>query len=272
MRKLFVVLALLASSSAQAGRGATYESIMDAISSDNADVIASELERAERLVCARCVGPILELLDHRDYRVREVAGWWLARRPVLSAAVTMQSIARMQGNDPVAAEYAADVVGSMRHTDVVPILASMLTRPDFPAATKVAAVRAIGLIGDASGLPAVVGTLGDAAPEARAEAVRAYDALRGARTGAELAPLLGDADTAVRRVTTATIARFGVAGARATLEGLLLGDTDPIVRRNAAFALLKLGDPASYSALSRAAAEDPIAFVRSTAKAALAGR
>ena len=272
MRKLIIVLAMLASASAYAGRGATYQSIMDAIASNNGDAIASELERAERLVCAMCVGPVMELLDHPDYRVREVAAWWFARRPVLSAAVTMQSIARMQGNDPVAAEYAADVVGSMRHTDVLPILASMLKRTDFPAATKVAAVRAIGIISDPAGLPAVVGAFGDSTPETRAEAVRAYDSLRGDRSGNELVPLLGDGDVSVRRVSTSIIAQFKVASARTTLEGLLANDGDPIVRRNAALALMRLGDPASHAALQQAADHDPIAFVRSTARAALANR
>jgi HEAT repeat protein len=268
MRKLSILVVMLAAAPAWAGRGATYDSILGAIASGNADAIASELERAERLVCAECVLPIMNLLDDDEYRVREVAAWWFARRPVLAAAITMQSIARIQGDDPVAAERAADVVGTFRHPGVLPILASALQRSDFPGATKAALVRAVGTIGDPSGLPAVVGALADAAPEARAEAVRAYDALRGDRTGGELVPLLGDGDVSVRRVASAAIAQFQVAGARAALEGLLAGDPDPIVRRNAAFALVKLGG--SRDALQHAADGDAVRFVRSVARAGLA--
>jgi len=269
MRKLLILVAILAATPAWGGRGATFDSIMSALASRNADVIASELERAERLVCARCVGPIMELLDDDDYRVREVAAWWFARRPVLAAAITMQSIPLIQGTDAVAAAHAADVVGTFRHPGVLPVLAAALARTDFPGATKVALVRAVGTIGDPAGLPAVVGTFADAAPEARAEAIRAYDNLRGPRTGGELTSLLGDGDVGVRRVATAAIAQFKVADARAALEGLLAADPDPFVRRNAAFALVKLGG--SRDALQRAADGDAIMFVRSVAKAGLAG-
>ncbi len=48
MRNLtFGALLLLAASTAFAGRGATFGSVMDAIATNNADVIASELERGE---------------------------------------------------------------------------------------------------------------------------------------------------------------------------------------------------------------------------------
>src|SRR5215813_11991477 len=95
----FGALLLLAASTAFAGRGASYGSVMDAIATNNADVIASELERGEWLTCAACSGPVLDLLDHSDYRIREAAAWWRARRPVLAAAVTVQSVARIQGAD-----------------------------------------------------------------------------------------------------------------------------------------------------------------------------
>src|SRR5215468_4402695 len=138
-RKLSLsALILLAASTAFAGRGATYGSVMDAIATNNADVIASELERGEWLTCAACAGPVLDLLDNDQYRVREAAAWWLSRRPVLAAAATMQSIARIQGNDARAAEYAADVLGTFRRPNTLPILATGLARSDFPASTKVA--------------------------------------------------------------------------------------------------------------------------------------
>jgi HEAT repeat protein len=276
MRKLaqtvLVLLVAGAATPAFAGRGATYGSIMDAIASGNGDVIAAELERAEYVVCSACEEPVMELLDSSSFQVREAAAWWVARRPALAAAVTLQSVARIQGGDAKAAEYAADVVGSLRHPGVLPVLGSALKRADFPAATKAAVARAIGTIGDPDGLPAVAGALADSGAATRVEAVRAYAALRGTRTGTELAPLLGDADATVRREAAATIGQFKVAAARPALENLLLHDQDPQVRRNAAFALKKLGDPASRAALQQAASSDPVMYVRSFAQAGLSGR
>src|SRR5215475_7566333 len=129
-RKLTLCAVLLVTSfgagTAYAGRGATYGSVMDAIATNNADVISSELERAEFITSAALAGPVLGLLDNDDYRIREVAAWWLARRPVLAAAATMQSVARIQGPDAKAAEKAADVLGTFRRPNMIPILAAGL--------------------------------------------------------------------------------------------------------------------------------------------------
>jgi HEAT repeat protein len=266
MRKLAFLLIVLAAPAAWAGRGASFGSVMDAIHTRNADVIISELERAEKLICAQCVAPVMELLDDSDYRVREVAAWWFSKRPMLQAAVTMQSLARLAGGDARQAEYAADALGTFRHPAAVPALAGALDR-GYPAATKVAILRALGTIADPDGEAAVVHGLADGAPEARRAAAQAYYDLRGRRDGAALVPLLGDGDTAVRRQAAAAIGSYRQPAARLPLETLLASDPDPIVRRNAAWALVKLGDPASQDALARAASSDPVNFVRSVAKA-----
>lgn len=271
MTRIFIALLVIGGATeTRAGRGASYGSIVEAIRTGNADVIASELERAERLACAECVAPVMELLDSDEPRVREVASWWFARRPMLKAAITLQSVARVMGPDGKQAERAADVLGTFRHPGVLPALAAAIARPDFPAATKTAAVRAIGTIADPDGAPAVMVALTSAAAETRIEAVRAYGTLRGHRSGAELVALLSDADVAVRRQAAASVAAYRQAGARAPLETLLAHDPDPLVRRNAAWALLKLADPAARPALERAAADDPVAYVRSIARAGLA--
>src|SRR5262249_11492284 len=106
--------ALFVAHEAWAGRGGSYSLIMTAIQSGNADAIINEFERAEKLVCGQCVEPPLTRLDSDDYRLREVAAWWIARRPFIMAAVTAQSIARLNGSDGVAARNAADVLGTFR--------------------------------------------------------------------------------------------------------------------------------------------------------------
>src|SRR5689334_16688298 len=67
----------LGAGTAEAGRGGSPQRIATAISSGSADAIKSELERAEYLVCAACVGYVLPLIDSNDAGIREVAGWWL---------------------------------------------------------------------------------------------------------------------------------------------------------------------------------------------------
>src|SRR4051812_4679232 len=107
-----LVLALL-SSPALAGRGSSPGAIQSAIASNSVDAIASELERAEHLVCPSCVGLVRPLLDHQDRRVRQVAAWWLARRGLVGDLYETMT-ARLGGDDAVAARNAADVLGGLR--------------------------------------------------------------------------------------------------------------------------------------------------------------
>jgi HEAT repeat protein len=269
MRKTLIALSLLVSSVALAGRGGSYARIATAIASNDADTIIAELERAERLICARCVAPVMELLDHDDYRVREVAAWWFARRPMLKAAITMQSLARLA--DPATAARAADVLGTFRHPSAVPALATAL-RAGLPSEARAAAVRALGTIAHPSAEAAIVGALSDPDAATRAAAATAYYDLRGTRDGAALVAGLADGDARVRREAAAVIGNLRTASARAALEGLLASDPDALVRRNAAWALGQLDDPASRPALERAAASDPVMFVRSVARSGLAVR
>lgn len=254
---------------ASAGRGASHASIQAAIRTQNADTIISEIERAERLVCGGCIETVMALLDHPDYRVREVAAWWFARRPAQKAEIHERSVARLAGSDATLALYAADVLGTFRHPAAIPALAQAAARRDFPAATRAAAVRALGTIGDPSAEAAIVGVLGDASPEVRLAAVRAYYELRGARSGAPLVALVADADLEVRRAATAVLGSYRLASARAAFETALASDPDPIVRRNAAWALGRIGEAASRGVLEAAAASDPSSLVRGVARAAI---
>ena len=271
MRKTIIVLSLLVSSVALAGRGGSYARIVGAIQTNDADTIIAELERAERLVCARCVEPVMELLDHDDYRVREVAAWWFARRPMLKAAITMQSLARVAGSDSEAAAKAADVLGTFRHPAVIPALANLLQREMSPEA-KVAAVRALGTIAHPAGEAAIVGALSDPDAGTRAAATTAYYELRGLRDGAPLLGRLADENPSVRREAAAVIGNLRTPGSRVALEGLLGSDPDALVRRNAAWALGQLNDPLARPALQRAADSDPVVYVRSVAKSGLSVR
>src|SRR5262249_48760342 len=157
-------------------------SVMDAIATHNADVIISELERAEKLICAECVPHVMGLLDDPDYRVREAAAWWFSKRPMLKGAVTMQSLARLTGGAAHQAEYAADALGTFRHPSAIPALAGALDR-GYPSSTKVAILRALGTIADPDGEAAVIHGFSDGDAAARQQAAQAYYQLRGHRDG-----------------------------------------------------------------------------------------
>src|SRR5436305_6123354 len=95
-----VVAVMLIAGPALAGRGSSPGAIQSAIASDSVDAIASELERAEHLVCSSCVPMVRPLLDHPDRRVRQVAAWWLARRGLTQDLITTMS-GRLGSGDPI---------------------------------------------------------------------------------------------------------------------------------------------------------------------------
>jgi HEAT repeat protein len=260
----------LAATPAEAGRGSSYSQIKSAIATGNADVIAFELERAERLVCGACIEPVMALLDSDDARIREVAAWWFARRAAQKEEIHDLAVARLYGDDMIGARNAADWLGTFRHPKALPALEYAATRTDLAAPARAAVIRALGTIAHPAGEATIVSALADGDAKVRREAVHAYWSLRGARDGAPLAARLGDADAAVRAEACSALGQFAYAPARAALETTLAADGDVFVRRNAAYALGRIGDPASKPALLAAQASDPSSLVRGAAKAAIA--
>jgi HEAT repeat protein len=254
---------------AHAGRGASYASVVSAIRTNNADTIISELERAERLTCGACIEPIMNLLDHDDYRVREVAAWWMARRPAQKEEVRDTSIARLYGSDSILARNGADALGTFRNPDAIPALSFAATRADLTPEARAAAVQALGTIAHPNGAPAIISAMNDSDATVRATAVNAYYALRGDRDGAPLLALVGDSDVYVRQQTTAVLGTLKYAGAVSALESALASDSDAQVRRNAAWALGQIGDGGARATLETASTKDSSSIVRSVAKAAI---
>ena len=266
---LMLVATVAAPRAAHAGRGSSYGQIMSAIHSGNADVIISELERAERLPCGACVEPVMALLDSEDYRVREVAAWWFARRPAQKTELVDVATARLYADDPLLARNGADILGTFRMRSAIPALAFAAARTDLAPEARVAAIRAIGTISHPDGFPALVKAMTDGDATVRAEAIRSYRAMRGSPDGAPLTALLADANVDVRREAAAAVGHFKNAGARAALESIVAGDSDALTRRNAAWSLGELGLAASRATLEKAAAEDASSLVRSVAKASM---
>jgi len=264
-------LALVAGSytPADAGRGASRASVARAIQSDVPSAIIGELEKAEYLWSAGAINDVMQLLDHGDYAVREVAAWWFARRPAQKKQLAESSLAYLLNDDSIKVRNAADVLGTFRDPNAIDGLSAAVLRTDIDADAKVAVVRALGTIGHSAANPALSAAMGDSSSTVRVQAVNAWLEIRKQENAAPVVALVGDNDVLVRRAATSVVGNFRESSGRAALETLLASDTDPAVRRNAAWALGRIGDPASRSALEDARTDES-GLVRGVARAALA--
>ena len=280
--KLSIALAIgLFSATALAGKGSSSAAIQQAVQSGSVDSIVAELERAEHLPSNGAIDVVLPLVDHDSWRVRDAAGWWLARRGVRTEVIAKMT-ARLTASDPVAARNAGDVLAAMRDYTTVPALQAYLQRP-LDEDSGVAAARALGAIGHPMALTALNGALGSSLAGVRAQAaasLRDLRAPRGATVAASYAPLLPlvtDGDANVRRQAIVTIGFVGGAGKTpatsaviTALSSAATGDPAASVRKAAAWALGELKDGSARAALAQAQANDSDPLVRSIATAALA--
>src|SRR5258708_17809964 len=140
---LTLTLGAALSGTAQAGRGGSPEAIRSAIAANSSDAIQAEMERAEYLVCAGCTDLVLRLVDHLDYRVRQVAAWWLARRAT-SRQVYVSMLNRLAQPDSLKARNAADVLGELKYQSAIPALGAALSNPLFSGEARAAMARALG--------------------------------------------------------------------------------------------------------------------------------
>jgi HEAT repeat protein len=266
----FAALALVigASAPAIAGKGGSAARIQNAVASGSEDAIIAEIERAERLVCPACVEPVMELLDHPSYAVRDAAAWWIARRPAQRREVAELAYARLQMDDSVLARNAADILGAFRHPEAIPALAQAAQSSTLSAEARTHAVRAIGDIGHDRGNEILAAAMVDGSSDVRYQAVRSWRSIRWQAQAEPVAALVDDDDVRVRREAASVVGAMREGAARAALERQVVSDPDPAVRRNAAWALGRIGDPASRDAL-RAATSDASPLVRRTAEVAL---
>lgn len=265
-------LLLLGGGAAQAGRGGSPQKIASAISSGSADAIKAELERAEYLVCAACVGHVLPLIDSNDVSVREVAAWWLVRRGT-GRQVYRDMLTRLSQPDSVKARNAADVLGEFAYPQAIPALGAALSNPIFDAEARAAMARALGSIRRPAAAAPLQAALGDREAPVRAAAVSALRKVEGFRDGSVAVPLVADADATVRSEAIYTVAEFRTAAAASALVNALETDTSADVRKRAAWALGQIHASVAVAgpALNKASQTDASPLVRSLARTAIAG-
>lgn len=264
-----VAFVLCAATPAFAGKGGSAGKIAAAVNSGSVDAIVAEVERAEGLLCADCIGTMLQLVEHDRLEVREVAAWWFAKRPGAKQQLATTFKTELVSGGSIDVRNAADFLGRVRQFDALPQLRTAITRTDLSSEAKLAIVRAVGHMAhiDGNGVLLTAMTDGDAA--VRAAAVTAWREILGQLDVKPLVPRLGDSSANVRAAAAMVIGAYGEPSARVSLEQLVTSDADPFVRRNAAWALGRIGSSESAQAL-RSAAQDSSGIVRGFASAALA--
>jgi HEAT repeat protein len=257
------------SGTALAGHGGSPQAIKSAIDANSVDAIQAELERAEHLVCAGCTDMVVPLVDHLNYRVRQAAAWWLARRGT-SRQVFVAMLTRLSQPDSVAARNAADVLGEFHAATAIPALSAALTNPIYTDEARAAMAHALGQIGNGDVATPLKGALADSSPVVKAASLQALREVTGFHDGMVAVPLVSDPDAIVRGEAATTI---GVMRTQAAAPALVKALTDPevSVRKKAAWSLGNIGAPVSIAgpALQTAATSDPNPFVRSLAQVAI---
>lgn len=245
--------------------------IRSAIRSNNADAIIGALEDAEMIMCpASCISEVMELVKHDEYRIREVASWWFARRPAQMNELADLASAWLTLEDSTDARNGADILGTFAYAKFIPVLSTAAVNAEFSGEARAAAVQALGHIGNMDANTVVAQAMLDTDASVRLKAVAAWQGMLKQKDAAPVAALVKDSDTAVRRSAMAAVGAFRTASARGDLEAALQNDSDAAVRRNAAWALGRIGDAASREVL-QAAVNDPSSLVRMTARVAIRG-
>jgi HEAT repeat protein len=263
-----VAFVLLAATPAFAGRGGSAQKVQSAINSGSVDAIIAEVERVEALACGECVQIITNLTEDNRYEVREVAGWWFAKRPAMAKMLAEGFVADLGNGNSIAVRNAADFLGATVTFTALPQLRDAITRTDIDADARFALVRAVKTLAHKDGNFVLLTAMGDSDAKVRAAAVTAWRDIRGQVSASPVVALLADRDANVRAEAATVVGAMGDATGRQQLEILVATDADPFVRRNAAWALGKLGYAASRDVLY-AATSDKSGLVRMVAKAAL---
>lgn len=254
---------------AEAGRGGSAGVIRSAIRTDNADAIIASLEQSENIPCnSNCMTMVMDLLEHDEYAIREVAAWWFARRPAQMKEVAERATAWLTLDNSVDARNGADILGTFGYAKYIPVLSTAALKTSLKVDARAAAVQALGNIGNMDANPVLAQAMTDSDASVRLNAVIAWKKMLKQTEAAPVVALVTDSDLRVKRAAVATVGSFRVAAARSALETVVSSDEDAASRRNAAWSLGRIGDAASREVL-QAATRDESSMVRNTAKVAL---
>lgn len=231
------------------------EQMENAIRSASPMALTAMLEYGERVECMQCI-PLLEakLLDAGDAKVREMAAWWLRRRPFgyARAAVRMREVLSQDG-DPVRRSRAAEALGEFLDVSGLPALANAAAADAEPE-VRLASVRALGRLNARGGHEALANAFEDDDVRVRRAALDQVLRVNFWRNIDAVIGRLDDGDAAVRQRAAQLAGELRAEAAAARLAALLEQDEAAKVRQAAAWALGRIGGAEARAAL-RAAGE-----------------
>lgn len=233
--------------------------------------IASMLEYGERVECTACI-PLLEhrILDDADPTVRELAAWWLRRRPLGFGAVMhdMTAVLTNMSETVTHRERAAAAIGEFMDPHGVDLLGTAIAT-DPAASVRAAAVRGIARINASTGLPFISMALGDSDPSVQVAALSIITRVNFFSDTASVLPLLASSDASIRRHAANVVGALRASDAVPVLAAMVSGDTDVGARQTAAWALGQIGTADALSALTAARSTEHSSLVLDAIDASL---
>lgn len=229
------------------------------------------LEYGERVECHACV-PMLEeaLFTSDDASTREIAAWWLRRRPFGIAAV-FREVRGVLANDasPLRRARAAEALGTFMFPSALPYLTDALA--DSDASVRAAAVTSLGRLNMPAAHGAIASMFTDADRDVREAAVAQALYVNDFNEYEPLMGLLADSDAMIRQRAALAIGAFGVEASVPALV-TLLSDDSVRVRQSAAWALGRIGTSEARAALTDGRAAETDRLVLDAYDVALATR
>jgi len=249
----------------------TRSEMLTAIEGASTERLATILEYGERVECHACV-PVLEaqMLESDDATRREMAAWWLRRRPFGVAAIFRDMrVALVDSAEPVRRARAAEALGNLMYREAIPHLMEAQSDPD--PGVRAAVVTALGRLNSSAAHAGIVAAFSDTDDIVREAAVAQVLYVNGFREYEPLMGLLADSDTQIRRRAALALGTFGVAESVPALTGML-SDENLRVRQAAAWALGRIGTSEARAALTEGRALETESLVLDAYDVALAMR
>ena len=245
---------------------ATAEMIKDVATRGSPIEVWETLEHGERVECLDCLSYVEPLLFDKDARVREIAAWWIRRRPFGYAEIALRvRDTVVKDADPARRAAAASALGEFLDTGATPLV--MKAAIDSDASVRLAAMGALRRLNDVDSAPTIATALADGDVAVRKAAIDAATHVSGFTDTGAMAKLVSDPDASVRAKACDALAGFKVKGAVGGLAAVSKTDPDEEVRIAAVNALGEIGDASGKSAVE-AATSDSSSRVRDAAKVA----
>lgn len=229
------------------------------------------LEHGERVECLQCISAVEPLLYRDDPQTREIAAWWLRRRPfgVFGPGEAYEKTLNTLRADPDAKRraYAAYALGEFLAAPGIAACANAIAQ-DQDATVRAAAASALGRLND-DGAGALGRAMGDADARVKLSAIGAAGKINSFTDVGAVSRLVGDGDAFVRRRAVELLDRMRAKDAAAAVLQLAQNDPSRDVRLSACHALGSMGDGSVKPALEQIMANDTDGLVRDQARIAL---